>query len=190
MQADDRAIDQGGRRMSIPKPRVRTPELEVKTLAGDNWRLSNQKPKNFTMIVAYRGMHCPICKTYLRDLDRHVGEFKKHGVETIAVSTDTKERAEQTKQEWELENLNIGYGMSIDKAREWGLHISTGRGKTSIGVEEPSQFSEPGLFLVQPDCTMYAATVATMPFARPHFKEVLSAVEFIVEKNYPARGEA
>ncbi len=176
--------------MSALKPGIRTPELEVKTLDGDTWRLSNQKPKNFTMIVAYRGLHCPICKTYLRDLDRNAQDFKKRGVETIIVSTDTKERAEQTKEDWSLKNLNVGYGLSIDKAREWGLYISTGRGKTSAGIEEPAQFSEPGLFLIQPDCTLYAASVATMPFARPHFKEVMSAVDFIVEKNYPARGEA
>jgi hypothetical protein len=29
-----------------------------------------------------------------------------------------------------------------------------------------------------------------MPFARPHFKEILAAIDFIVEKDYPARGEA
>ncbi len=176
--------------MSTPKPGVRTPELEVKTLDGETWRLSNQKPKNFTMIVAYRGLHCPICKTYLRDLDRIAVEFKERGVEPIIVSTDTKERAEQTKEDWGLKNLNVGYGLSIDKAREWGLYISSGRGKSSLGIEEPAQFSEPGLFLIQPDCTLYAASVATMPFARPHFKDVLGAVEFIVQKNYPARGES
>ncbi len=176
--------------MSTPKPGIRTPELEVKTLEGDTWRLSNQKPKNFSMIVAYRGLHCPVCKTYLRDLDRNADEFKKRGVETIVVSTDSKERAAQTKEDWGIKNVNVGYGMSIDKAREWGLYISSGRGKTSLGIEEPAQFSEPGLFLVQPDCTLYASSVASMPFARPHFKEVLSAVDFIVEKNYPARGEA
>jgi hypothetical protein len=29
-----------------------------------------------------------------------------------------------------------------------------------------------------------------MPFARPHFPEILAGVEFAVGKNYPARGEA
>ena len=176
--------------MSTPKPGIRTPELEVKTLEGETWRLSKQKPKNFTMVVAYRGLHCPICKTYVRELDRYAEDFKRRGVETIILSTDTKERADQTKEDWGIKNLNIGYAMSIEKAREWGLYISSGRGKTSLGIEEPDQFSEPGLFLVQPDCTLYAASVASMPFARPHFKEVLSAIEFIVAKNYPARGEA
>lgn len=160
------------------------------TIDGGTWRLSDQSPETFTMIVAYRGLHCPICKTYLRELDRNYKEFKKRGIETIVVSTDDKDRAETTKKDWGIEHLPIGYGMSIDTAREWGLFISTSRGKTSAGIEEPAQFNEPGLFLVRPDKTLYAASFATMPFARPHFKEVLGAVDFILDKDYPARGEA
>jgi hypothetical protein len=84
----------------------------------------------------------------------------------------------------------VGYGVSIDKAREWGLYISTSRGTTSAGVEEPPLFAEPGLFLVKPDRTLYWASISTMPFARPHFQEIAAAIDFAVSKNYPARGEA
>ena len=176
--------------MSALKPRTKSPELEVETLDAGQWRLSEQSPENFTMIVAYRGLHCPICRGYIAELDRNLEEFGKRGVEVIAVSTDTLERAAQTKDEWKLRNLRIGYGLSIPKAREWGLYISSSRGKTSTGVVEPDQFNEPGVFLIKPDQTLYASSVATMPFARPHFKEVLAAIDFIVEKDYPARGEA
>jgi peroxiredoxin len=176
--------------MSALKPRTKSPELEVETLDAGRWRLSEQRPENFTMIVAYRGLHCPICRTYLSELDRNAEEFGKRGVEVIAVSTDTLERAAQTKDEWKLRNLRIGYGLSIPKAREWGLYISSSRGKTSTGVVEPDLFNEPGVFLIKPDQTLYASSIATMPFARPHFKEVLAAIDFVVEKDYPARGEA
>ena len=80
--------------------------------------------------------------------------------------------------------------MSIEKAREWGLYVSTSRGMTSAGVEEPPLFAEPGLFLVKPDRTLYWASISTMPFARPHFPEIAQAIDFAVSKNYPARGEA
>lgn len=176
--------------MSAPKPRTRTPDLEVPTVGGESWKLADSKAKNFTMIVAYRGYHCPICKNYLRDLDRHAAEFEKRGVEIIALSTDDKERAEKTRQEWELDHLKIGYGLDLDKAREWGLYISTSRGKTSAGIEEPPMFNEPGLYLVKPDGTLYWSNISTMPFARPHFKEILGAVDTVLERNYPARGEA
>ena len=28
-----------------------------------------------------------------------------------------------------------------------------------------------------------------MPFARPHFDEILGAIDFVVKNEYPARGE-
>jgi hypothetical protein len=80
--------------------------------------------------------------------------------------------------------------VSIEKSREWGLYISTSRGVTSLGVEEPPLFAEPGLFLVKPDRTLYWASISTMPFARPHFNEIAQAIDFALSKNYPARGEA
>ena len=64
-----------------------------------------------------------------------------------------------------------------------------GSGKTSVGIEEPALFSEPGLFLVRPDGTLYWSAVQTMPFSRPHFADVLTALDFVIDKNYPARGE-
>ncbi|WP_217523306.1 redoxin domain-containing protein [Pleurocapsa sp. PCC 7327] len=39
-------------------------ELEVKTLDGKLWQLSQQKPQNLIMVVFYRGWFCPICQTY------------------------------------------------------------------------------------------------------------------------------
>ncbi|MFN7087813.1 MAG: AhpC/TSA family protein, partial [Burkholderiales bacterium] len=66
----------------------------------------------------------------------------------------------------------------------------TGRGKTSMGIEEPALFSEPGVFLVRPDRTLYWAAVQTMPFARPHFRDMLAAIDFVIKNDYPARGEA
>ena len=37
---------------------------------------------------------------------------------------------------------------------------------------------------------LYCASIQTMPFTRPSFAEILQAVTFMTEKNYPARGEA
>lgn len=167
------------------KPRTKVPDLILPTVGGGRVDLAAQQPQSFTMLVFYRGLHCPICKPYLRDLDRRLDEFAKRGVEVVAVSTDTKERAEQSKKDWGIEKLALAYGLGIDQARQWGLYIST-----SIKNEEPRQFAEPGLFLIRPDGTLYCASIQTMPFARPSFADMLQAVAFVTEKNYPARGEA
>lgn len=172
------------------KPRQPVPALELATLGGGHFSLAAQKPAQFTMLVFYRGYHCPVCRKYLSELDGMLGEFDRRGVATLAASSDTEERARMARDEWGLAKLPVGYGMTIGTAREWGLFVSTSRGKTSTGVEEPALFSEPGLFLVRPDGTLYWANISTMPFARPHFGEIAQAIDFVVSKDYPGRGEA
>jgi peroxiredoxin len=172
------------------KPRKPVPALEFDTVDRGPWSLAGQEPQNFTMVVFYRGLHCPVCRRYTSELNGMIGEFDKRGVSTVIISTDSRERAAEAKEKWGLPNLTVGYGLSIDKAREWGLYISTSRGATSTGVEEPPLFAEPGLFLVKPDGTLYWANVSTMPFARPHFSDIAGAIDFAISKNYPARGEA
>jgi peroxiredoxin len=171
-------------------PRKPVPSLGLDTVAGPRMTLADQNPDHFTMIVFYRGLHCPVCRRYVTELDGLLGEFQTRGVPVIVASSDTRERAEQTKLDWKLQHINLAYGLPLDEARTWGLYVSTSRGKTSAGIEEPPLFSEPGLFLVRPDGTLYWGNVSTMPFARPHFTEILSAIDFAVKNNYPARGEA
>jgi peroxiredoxin len=171
-------------------PRQPVPPLVLDTVDSSRFALAEQTPQHFTMLVFYRGLHCPVCRKYMTELDSLVDEFSRLGVMVCAASSDTSERASQTKADWGLKHVTLGYGLSLDEARRWGLYISSSRGKTSLGIEEPPQFSEPGLFLVRPDQTLYWGNVATMPFARPHFNEILSAIDFVLKNNYPARGEA
>jgi len=170
-------------------PRQKAPHLSVETVDGDTWTLAERSPENFTMIVVYRGLHCPICKGYLNDLKNKLSDFEELGIEVFVVSNDTEERARQARDDWDISDLTIGYGLDLDTARKWGLYISGGIGKTSAGVEEPELFVEPGLFLIRADGTIYFASVQTMPFARPQFGDVLGAAKFVLDKDYPARGE-
>jgi len=174
--------------MIVLKPRQPAPELNVDTLQG-SWSLNDQKPKNFNMLVFYRGLHCPICSKYIGELDKLAGDFAESGVSILALSSDGKERAQQAYENWGLKNLNLGYDVSVEQAQAWGLHRSAGRGKTSAGIEEPAEFSEPGLFLTRPDNTLYWGQISTMPFARPHFRDILGALGFVLANDYPARGE-
>ena len=170
-------------------PRQPVPSLEVPLVGGGSWKLADQSPENFTLIVFYRGLHCPICSNYLRDLNRKIEDFGKTGTEVICISSDGKERAEQTIEKWEVDNITFGYDLDLDKAREWGLFISTGRGVTGAGIEEPDLFSEAALYLVRPDGELFFGSVQTMPFARPSFTEILGGVKFVLDKDYPGRGE-
>ena len=167
------------------KPRQPTPPLEVRMLDGTTWRLGDAKPATFEMIVVYRGLHCPICKTYLGELEAKLPEFSKRGVDVIAVSTDSRERAERAKLEWGLNSLRVGCELSIANAREWELFISR-----AIRDGEPPEFSEPGLFLIRPDGTLFFASRGSAPWGRPPLDQMLRGIDVATERKMPARGEA
>lgn len=174
---------------SPPIPRQAVPPLQVPTLGHGDFSLAEDAAENFTLVVFYRGLHCPICLKYLLELGRLQPEFARRGVKVVALSSDGRERAQAMADKLKAPDLRLGYDLGLATARAWGLYISTSRGTTSIGIEEPALFSEPGVFIVRPDGTLYYGSVQTMPFARPHFDELLAALDFALQKNYPARGE-
>ncbi|MCH2490190.1 MAG: AhpC/TSA family protein [Flavobacteriales bacterium] len=167
--------------MILPKTKV--PSLEVNLINGTRWAIDKQEPENFTMIIFYRGLHCPVCKNYLEKLQPKLKDFSDKGVNVIAISMDSEKRANLTAKKWDIESIPLGYEMTEDTAREWGLYISH-----AIKDEEPEVFSEPGLFLIRPDGTLYSASVQSMPFARPQFDALLKSIDFVLEESYPARG--
>jgi peroxiredoxin len=170
-------------------PRKKTPDLVLETLDHGRFDLSTENAERGTVVCFYRGLHCPICAKYLAEFEQRTEDFAKQGFATIAISSDGEERARAMADKIGAEALRIAYGLDLEKAREWGLYISTSRGKTSIGIEEPALFSEPGLFMVTPEQTLFYGSVQTMPFVRPHFSELVGAIDFAIKNNYPARGE-
>lgn len=170
-------------------PRQKVPALQLETLDHGSFELANDGSERGTVVCFYRGLHCPICANYLTELEKRTPDFAERGVKTIAISSDGEERTREMQEKIGAKELRFAYDLSLSKAKEWGLYISTGRGKTSIGIEEPELFSEPGLFMTGPDTALYYGSVQTMPFVRPHFSELVAALDFAIEKNYPARGE-
>ncbi len=170
-------------------PRHPVPSLNVPLVGGGRFVLGASPGEHFDLIVFYRGLHCPICAKYLLELERLSGEFAARGTQVVAVSSDDEVRGREMSDKVKAAGIKFAYGLSLRSARQWGLYVSTSRGKTSIGIEEPAFFSEPGVFLVRPDGTLYYGAVQTMPFARPQFQDLVSAIDFAITKNYPARGE-
>lgn len=170
-------------------PRKKVPDLNLPMTNGETFDLATDGGERGTVICFYRGLHCPICANYLKELEKQTPAFAERGVKTIAISSDGEDRTRQMEEKIEAKELRFGYDLDLKKAREWGLYISTSRGKTSIGIEEPKLFSEPGLFMISPDQSLYFGSVQTMPFVRPHFSELVGALDFAIANNYPARGE-
>ncbi|WP_124978837.1 peroxiredoxin-like family protein [Nonlabens xiamenensis] len=166
------------------KPQQKTPELELDLINDTKWSLHKQDPDKYSLLIFYRGHHCPICKKQLESVKNHLNDLTDRGINVIAISMDKEQRAKKTGEEWDIESLPVAFELSKDKAQEWGLYLSKG-----VSDKEPELFSEPGMFLVKDDGTLYFSSVQTMPFARPSIKDVLNAVDYIEKNNYPARGE-
>ena len=164
-------------------PGKKAPSLNIETINGNIWSLDNHLNKSKCMIVFYRGLHCPVCSVFLKQIESQLLEYKKSNTEVIAVSMDNKEKALKVKSDWSIKNLNIAYGLSEENARNWGLYISK-----SIKEAESDLFCEPGLFIIKEDGTVYLANTSNMPWARPDLTDFPAKLIFAEENNYPVRG--
>ncbi len=167
------------------RPAQPAPDLTVPLLRGGTYRLSDQRPKLFTMVVFFRGLHCPVCRGQLSELERRVGELEEGGIEVIVVSGETLERTTQLAEEWQLERLPLAYGLTQDQMRPWGLFISR-----RINEGEPALFNEPGLFLISSGHAIYYESILSMPVGRPRLGDLLDGIDYWTTHDYPARGEA
>ncbi len=166
-------------------PRKPAPGLVVPLLSGGTFTLAEHRPKTFAIIVFYRGKHCPICSSYLRQVQDLLDRAGELGAEVVAISMDGEERARSSAEDWGLDRLEIGHSLSEQTAREWGLYISSKR----EGTQEPDRFSEPGLFVIHADGTVFFAQTQSAPFTRPPMDQLLDGLKFVLDKDYPARGD-
>ena len=159
---------------------------------GGKWSMASEKPDKLALLAFYRGAFCPVCRVWLADLERLVREFEKRGVSVIALSCDPIEAAKKSLDDWGLKNLRVACELDPEDARKAGLYISQGRGPNpGSGQMETKFFCEPGLLLVNPKNELYAAWIQSMPYARPHLAEVLTAVDNVIARGVQApRGSA
>ncbi len=169
-------------------PNQQAPALKFPLLDGGEFDIKASSPSKFDLIIFYRGLHCRFCAFHIAELKELMEEYKKEGVDVYSISVDGVERTTDFKKKADVPGLNYGHSLDLKEAQDWGLYISKSIGTTSIGIVEPDYFNEPALFLVKPDKTIYYINVQSMPFSRPPFKDLLNAIKFSNQKNYPARG--
>ncbi|MFQ5437950.1 MAG: redoxin domain-containing protein [Paracoccaceae bacterium] len=166
-------------------PGQKAPEIELETTQSGSFSLHHDAPENGTIVIFYRGLHCPICIRQLTDLERHLDDFAAIGLRVMAISGDDREKTLATANKAGVQNLVLGYGMNLQSARsDWGLLISAGRENTA----EPPFFHEPGLFWVRQDGTLWLELVQSMPFVRPTTRDLLAGLNYILQNDYPLRG--
>lgn len=164
-------------------PDTQAPDLKLPLVGGGTFDLAAESPENFTMVLFYRGHHCPVCNNYLNGLVEVLKDYHDAGFSVVVASMNTEELAQKSIDEWGLGDLRVAHSLTVDQAKEWGLWISK-----AFKDVEADIFTEPGLFWIRPDGRLYLADISNMPWARPDLKMLLSKVGYALENNYPARG--
>ena len=160
------------------------PSIKIKRLKGDDWDVEKLAPKNFSLLVVFRGLHCGICSKYLQALEANLNKFSALGVEVLAASADSEEKAKTTLEAWNLSDLDVGYGLDREVGKQLGLYLSQRR-KDS----EPETFFEPAMFWIDARGQLFFASVQNMPFLRPPIGEIVDKwIPFVLENAIPARG--
>lgn len=178
--------------LAVPLPMTLIPTQSVPTLSlplsgggsTDDLSLGSGADGRFTMVLFYRGLHCPVCRKQLGELNRRLDDLAEAGVgRVVAVSMEDQARSQSVNEDWKLDKLSLAYGLTQESARDWGLFISH-----AVKDGEPEVFNEPGMFILDDDGSLFWSTVATMPFGRPPLDEVIGGLVFAQKEGYPARG--
>lgn len=78
-------------------PHKQAPDFELYNTDGKAVTIGQQKP-NWTVLVFYRGSWCPQCNIQIASLASDYEKFQALNCNILAISTDTEEGAEKTKQ--------------------------------------------------------------------------------------------
>jgi peroxiredoxin len=182
------SVNSNGKNIYMPKtliPDTKFPDISVSTLDKGSVTLGqpDRERGDWQLIVVYRGKHCPICKTYLTELNGMLDSFAEIDVDVIAISADPLDKAKASVSDIGY-NGTIGYDLSVVQMAEIGAFVSDPRSPE----ETDRPFAEPATFVVRDDGKLQIVDVSNAPFSRPDLKGLLNGLTFIRDKNYPVRG--
>jgi peroxiredoxin len=167
------------------KPGMPAPPLAFETLNGNRWDLQETRPTGLDLIAVYRGVFCPYCKHFTSELAKRFSAFNERGFTPITVSMDDKSRAEAAATLWKLGGMEVGFGLTAEAIRPWGIFLTRREQEGEIRT-----FCEPALLMVRPDKTIFAMHIQSLPSGRPDLDDLLHGLVFLAQNGYPIRGSA
>lgn len=158
--------------------------LTLPKLGGGEITIAGPR-ENWSLVVVYRGKHCPRCKKYLNILNDMRQDWYDAGFDIAVVSADPmdKAQADQDSFGWQFD---LGYDLSTDQMAALGLYVSDPLSET----ETDRRFAEPGTFVIRPDGSLLLIAISNGPSARPDLSELLDGMIFTKDNNRPPRGTA
>lgn len=138
---------------------------------------------NWTLLVVYRGKHCPRCKKYLNILNDMRADWAEAGFDVAVVSADTLEKAQADQAEFGW-GFDLGYNLSQAQMETLGLYVT----EPLSPSETDRRFAEPGTYVLRPDASLIAVSISNGPAVRPELSELLDGMKFNKKNDRPARG--
>lgn len=158
------------------------PEFELARTGGGDVKIGGTR-ENYSLVIVYRGKHCPRCKSYLNILNGMRADWEDLGVELAVISADSKEKAEADVQEFGWE-FDVGYGLTQSQMEELCLYITS----PISAAEADGNFAEPGVYLVKPSGQVQIVAISNGPAARPDLSVLLDGARFNITNDRPTRG--
>jgi peroxiredoxin len=170
--------------MPTPKPvagDILSP-MTIPKLGGGTVAVGGPRER-WTLLVVYRGKHCPRCKKYLNILNGMREKWDEAGFDIAVVSADpeAKARADQAEFGW---GFDLGYDLSEAQMARLGLYVT----EPLSATETDRRFAEPGTFVIRPDGSLLLIAISNGPSARPELTELLDGMIFTKDNDRPPRG--
>lgn len=169
--------------MSVLKPADPFPGIALKMMGGGERNLADNL-KRWTLFVVYRGDHCPRCKSYIARLHELAPAYLEREVDIVLASMDPEEIAQRTidQNSW---TLPVAHGLTEAQCRQLTMYITA----HADGAElEGKNYSEPGLFLINPEGLTQVIAISNSPSVRPDLDVVLDGIIGTQDRNLPIRG--
>ena len=158
------------------------PDIQFKMMDGSTKQLGG-KSSRWTVLVAYRGDHCPRCKTYIAKLEELAKSYADREVDLYLASMDPEPVAKRTIEEnnW---TLPVAHSMSVEDCQRLSLFLTD----HEEGAELSGCYSEPGLYLINPEGLTQVIETSNSPSVRPDLEVVLDGIIGTQDRNLPIRG--
>lgn len=168
--------------MTPLKPADSFPDISFKLMTGETIQLGANAGR-WTLLIVYRGDHCPRCKTYVAKLHELVPGYAERNVDIYLASTDPEHVAKRTIDEnnW---TLPVAFGLTNAQSQQLGLYLTD----QDASAELDGQYAEPGMFLINPEGLTQVIATSNSPSVRPDLEVVLDGIIGTQDRNLPIRG--
>ncbi|MDJ0637667.1 MAG: redoxin domain-containing protein [Paracoccaceae bacterium] len=165
-----------------PIPGATLAPMRIPRLGGGTLEVGGER-ENWTLLVVYRGKHCPRCKAYLNILEGKSPDWIDAGFDIAVVSADPEEKTAADVAEFGW-TFPLGYGLTEDQMHTLGLYVT----EPLSPDETDRRFAEPGVFVLRPDGSLVLVAISNGPSARPDLAALLDGMIFTKVNDRPPRG--